>query len=485
MTLAFGCTLIGVCIDYPIHYVSHHGLLPSSSADGPYASLRRIWAAILMGALTSMAGFIVFVGSDFPAVRQIGAFSASGILGALITTRVLLPPLMPDEPRVRDFHARALARAAGLLGAMGRRRAILVAILALAAAVSAVGLQRAQWQDDIFALGLPPRPSWHEEDKRVRARVSQMDAGRFVVALGVDAESALRSNDAVFTRLAEARAAGRIEDFRSLHPFLTSNSLQERNLAALEQHPELPERMLAALRAEGFRSEAFQPFVRALEAEVPSPLRFEDLEASPLAPIVAPFRVDLRNRVAILTFLKGVTNAEELSALLADLDDVHYFEQRSFLTEIAGQHRLRALELVGVGLAVVAALLWARDRSLRVTLVTLAPCLVAAALTLALLSLMGIPLNLLHLLGVLLVLSIGVDYAIFLVASGPEAGTRAATLLGLCLACASTCLAFGLLAFSSFPALRALGLSTSIGAVLSLVMAPTVLLLLGPHEDAA
>jgi len=98
---------------------------------------------------------------------------------------------------------------------------------------------------------------------------------------------------------------------------------------------------------------------------------------------------------------------------------------------------------VGVGLAVVAALLWARDRSLRVTLVTLAPCLVAAALTLALLSLMGIPLNLLHLLGVLLVLSIGVDYAIFLVASGPEAGTRAATLLGLCLACASTCLAFG------------------------------------------
>jgi len=91
----------------------------------------------------------------------------------------------------------------------------------------------------------------------------------------------------------------------------------------------------------------------------------------------------------------------------------------------------------------------------------------------------------LALLGVLLVLSIGVDYAIFLVASGPEAGTRAATLLGLCLACASTCLAFGLLAFSSFPALRALGLSTSIGAVLSLVMAPTVLLLLGPREDAA
>ena len=33
MTLAFGCTLIGVCIDYPIHYVSHHGLRPSSSAD--------------------------------------------------------------------------------------------------------------------------------------------------------------------------------------------------------------------------------------------------------------------------------------------------------------------------------------------------------------------------------------------------------------------------------------------------------------------
>jgi predicted exporter len=483
MTLAFGSTLIGVCIDYPLHYLSHHVLLPA--ADGPYASLRRVWGAIAMGAATTMAGFIVFAGSDFPAVRQIGAFSATGILGALITTRVLLPPLMPVAREISRLQASTLELIARLLEGMGRRRVAPGTILLLASGVVVVGLPRAQWQDDVFALDIPPEQSWLEEDARVRAQVSQMDAGSFVVAFGDDAESALRRNDDVFARLERARDAGRIERFRSLHPFLYSAQLQRRNLAALSELPDLPERTLDALEAEGFRREAFQPFARAIEAEAPPPLRFDDLAGSPLADMVAPFRIDLENRTAILTFLKGVTSSEELTALFADLDGVHYFEQRRFLAKIIGHYRWRTVTLVGVGLIAVAALLYTRYRRIRTALATLAPCLLAAALTLALHSLLGIRINLLHLLGLLLVLSIGVDYAVFLLASGPHPPTRAAAMLGLCLACLSTCLAFGLLATSSFPALRALGSSTFIGVLLSLILAPSVLVLMEPARESA
>ena len=49
----------------------------------------------------------------------------------------------------------------------------------------------------------------------------------------------------------------------------------------------------------------------------------------------------------------------------------------------------------------------------------------------------------------------------------------------LVIGCATTLLAFGLLALSSFPALRALGAATAIGVLASLVLAPTLLILVG------
>ena len=82
-----------------------------------------------------------------------------------------------------------------------------------------------------------------------------------------------------------------------------------------------------------------------------------------------------------------------------------------------------------------------------------------------------------HLLALLLVLSIGVDYAVFLLASPRDAGARAASAFSLVVACASTLLAFGLLSLSSFPALRPLGVTTGLGAVMNTAKA-------GPGSNA-
>ncbi len=365
----------------------------------------------------------------------------------------------------------------------------------MAAGVAVLGLSRLSWQDDVYALSVPPRADWLQEDNRVRERVSQMDVGRFVVAVGDDEQEALRLNDEVHQRLLVAREQGLLEGFRSLHTFLFSAELQQRNLRSLAARPALVGDLSNALEDAGFRSEAFAPFAQALADEAGESLQYSELVASPLADLVTPFRVDLEGRVAILTFLSGVSDGERLAALLAEgvgggqgaeqtrgAAKIHYFEQKSFLQEVYGRYRARTTGLILVGLVAVLALLQLRYRSVRLALATAVPALASAATTLALLSLFAIPINLLHMLGLLLVLSIGVDYAIFLVASGADAKERAASMLSLCVACASTCLAFGLLSVSSFPALQALGLTTGIGVLLSLLLAPGVLLLVDPNE---
>ncbi|MCA9686367.1 MAG: hypothetical protein KC457_29640, partial [Myxococcales bacterium] len=66
----------------------------------------------------------------------------------------------------------------------------------------------------------------------------------------------------------------------------------------------------------------------------------------------------------------------------------------------------------------------------------------------------------------------------FLVESREHPGEVAATVLSLLACCLSTVLAFGLLAMSSNPALRAIGLTTGLGVLASLLLAPTALILL-------
>jgi len=73
----------------------------------------------------------------------------------------------------------------------------------------------------------------------------------------------------------------------------------------------------------------------------------------------------------------------------------------------------------------------------------------------------------------------GVDYGVFLAESRDDPGGLAATLLSVLVACLSTVLAFGLLAMSASPALRALGLTVGLGVLLSLVLAPAAMLLGG------
>jgi len=473
LTLAFGSTLIGVCIDYPVHLLTHYALEPR--AGGVDRVLRRVSAALLMGALTTVAGFGGIAWSGFPGVREVGIFSGVGVLAALAATFVLVPPLTPVGVRMPPLAKRWAHALRSSVAWLDARRRMLWVVPALGVALLVVGLPRVVWLDDVFELNVPAEPGWLEEEQAVRSLVSRMDSGRFVVALADDTEAALALNDRLFVRLEEARSRGLLKDFQSLHRFLFSAELQRRNLEVLVTSPALAPRLERALSQQGFRAAAFAPFETAVESSPAEPLRLDDLKRSPLRDLVTTFHVELEDRVAILTLVREVEDPAALAAALDDLEDVHFFDQRTFLSELYARYRERTLELLAAGFLAVTVLLVIRYRSLVLGLVVVTPATLASLGTLAVLAIAGTPINLLHMLGLIMVLSIGVDYSIFLMEER-QGEHVSGTLLGMAIAGISEILGFGLLAFSSFPALSALGSTATIGVLGCLALSPAVLL---------
>jgi len=69
-----------------------------------------------------------------------------------------------------------------------------------------------------------------------------------------------------------------------------------------------------------------------------------------------------------------------------------------------------------------------------------------------------------------LVLSIGVDYSIFLDAAEGSESARASAGSSILVAAGSTSVAFGLLCLSSHPVLRSLGAAVCVGVLLSMAL---------------
>jgi predicted exporter len=102
----------------------------------------------------------------------------------------------------------------------------------------------------------------------------------------------------------------------------------------------------------------------------------------------------------------------------------------------------------------------------------------AALCVAALLALAGRQLTILHLIGLLLVVAVGSNYALFFcrrgadAAASPDGGAateKTLTMASLAVANLGTVIGFGLLAFSQVPVLEALGTTVAPGAFLALL----------------
>jgi len=84
---------------------------------------------------------------------------------------------------------------------------------------------------------------------------------------------------------------------------------------------------------------------------------------------------------------------------------------------------------------------------------------------------MGHLLSLFHLIALLLVMGIGIDYSLFFNRQEVDEEDRQRTLHSLLVCAISTVMVFGILASSEIPVLKAIGLTVSIGVFFSFLAA--------------
>ena len=473
MTLGFGTTLIGEAVDYAIYLFVQR----SGTPDGKDFS-QRFWPTVRLGVLTSVCGFAALTFSGFTGLAQLGLYSIAGLVSAALVTRWVLPDLLP-----RNFHVRDVTPLGRRLQqAVRQLRRGRTALLALTlAGVLLLGLRHATlWNHELGALSPVPL-STQALDTELRADMAASDVRYLLVLRAPDAQTALRRCEQLLPALDRLVAAGQLAGFMAPCRYLPSLATQSARQQALPDAPTLRRDLDRALQGLPVRSAYFAPFLADVEAARKRPLlQAADLQAASFSLALDMSLTQTADHLSALIQLRAPTlgpNAHvieadrvrrELGALLDD--QTVLLDLKAASASLYHQYLDQALLLSGIGLLAIALLLTLQLRSLQRVVSVFLPLFAAVVLVASGLHLAGVRMNLLHLVGLLLIVAVGSNYALFfdtLDASGGDSSPQ--TLASLLFANLTTMAGFGLLAFSDVPVLKSIGVTVGPGAFAALV----------------
>jgi len=464
ITLAFGFTLFGVAVDYPLHVFSH------GRGRQAHEAIRAVWPTLRIGAVSTIIAYLSVSLSGSRGLAQLGILSSVGLLVAVLATRSLLPALMTPaaagEPR-DTTHAPMAMRPA-------LRHGIWIAVALIGGAIIAGTLlaRGSIWSNDLSTM-TPIAPEKLRRDTELRTALGAPDIRHLIALRAATEQAALEATETLAAELDAARRDGLIDGFRVVTDLLPSRRTQLRRRDAVRAIGAPADFVRQAVGGTPFRADGFAPFTAALAATVAQePLDAADFEGSALAGYIDAHLAFDDGRWTSFATLFGLTDPEALAALLRErYPQATLVDLKSASQALVLRYRQRIQFVLFASLALILGFLtWRVGWSARLGWIV--GTLTASMLgTIALHATWAAPLTIFNLIALVLVAGLGLDYGLFMSRTEDDAEQAAQTRHAVLVCVCSTLIAFLILAFSSVPILASLGTTVAIGVALNYAVA--------------
>ena len=459
IVLAFGFTLLGVAIDYPLHLYSH------PSARG------AVWPTLWVGVSSTLLAYAAFLLGGAAGIAQLGLFAVVGTGVAALAAAWLVPASAFKVSLARPGTNAPL------------RHWPWIAVLLLATPFL---LLRTPFSDDLAALTPVPKATL-AADAELRRRMGSSDMGRVILVHGHNLDTALVNTERAIEHLDAAVQAGELAGYTSIVSLLPSRALQQRRLTALRElvGGDGNYGMFAsAASAVGFAPAAFRPFhdaslavaaqgAQGAQGAQEEWLTYEDLRATPeLKPLVDAHLIKADDGWVSLVFLRGISaDSAAIGERLATLEDVELLRIKEASRSLLASFRERLLTILGSAAVLIGVLLLLLTRSLGRTIWLLGTIAAAVLVSTSMGAWLRGGLSLFELIALALVAGLGLDYGLFSSRTSRNAVEAANTDRAVLICALSSGLVFGILAFSTTPALHRIGMTVAVGVAVAYILA--------------
>ena len=451
LTLVIGTSLVGVLIDFPLHW------LAGSLFDRkwlPLLTMQKLRFTFFISLLVTLLGYGLLAFTHLPILQQTALFSAVSLITALLATQLFLPYLFYRyQPTTLLSERRTFNLIQKGLNTFANKRFNKGILLIISFLVLGGGI-KSSWHDDIRQWVSMPQSMLNEA--KTIGELTGVDLGSQYFLLTAENEALLLEKDAKLSK----QLAQRNITFKSLSQWILPLT-EQKQFAEHLQHISADD--YAVLNDIGVPTEKIQQNLTALSQRKPLTLSealntqlgqaWKMLYLGELAP----------NQVASIIKISQADSATMQA--LANNQDIFWQDKRAYLNQAFKEAKEQAAWLKIISFAIAGLLLWKVFETKTSIRILFIPC-IAILGTIAILGWIGLPIGLFSMFGLLLVSAIGIDYAVYMKTVHEELSHKRITLT---LAACTTLISFLLLAISSTPAVATFGISVSIGVIISLL----------------
>ncbi|EGH71772.1 hypothetical protein PSYAR_14552, partial [Pseudomonas syringae pv. aceris str. M302273] len=341
MTLVLGSSLIGVAVDYPLHYLSKSwSLKPWRS----WPALRLTLPGLSLSLITSCIGYLALAWTPFPALTQIAVFSAAGLIGAYLTAVCLLPALLAN---VEISPAQWPLKLAQLM--LDCRAALLLRIstpilLVLLLAFCGGGLWHLTTKNDIRQWVAAPQ-ALTDEAQAIARITGYQPTSQFFLVRGKDQQQLLDRQSELTQRLDQLVSMDKLQGYMALNQLLDSPAEQQATRDALGKLPQY----WAPLVQLGVPASALKAELAQLQA-----LPTQDVDQALQGPLSEPWRTlwlgptrddNGDQGVASIVSLRGMNSMALLRVQAIGLEGVQLVDRLGELNEVFAHTQISAAEL--------------------------------------------------------------------------------------------------------------------------------------------
>lgn len=461
IALVFGASLIGVAVDYSLHFVSK---LQALTSHNQYAVvLRQLILPMALGLGTSILSYACLFQSNLKVLNEIAVFSMTGLLMSWLFVcvvypvyfRKLLPAQSPLISVIADLPSRFWKK---------KYYAALAGVLLIT--LMASGFYLIKLSDEVKTFYKPPADLLASE-QYLQKKLKNISLHQYLLLRASDEESLLQLEERVSQSLDQLVDKGELGAYMALSQQVPSIKTQIENRSLLKKHVYQKEALLDQLTHNLELGDEFSSNARAEFENADSFLYLDDWikHARPDQKILWVGKAG--NQVASIITLKAINNAQSLNAI-ADQHAILFVDKVQSISNSIHQLTSQAIKWLLISYLVIFSVFVIYFRRFSVLILPLVP-LTASLLALAVLSCFSIPINLFHIFGCYLILGFGIDYAIFYFFGHKN---DSAVQYGTFLAAMTSVMSFGFLSFSSTPMVQSFGLILLLGCVFSLLISP-------------
>ncbi|MFC2331111.1 MAG: MMPL family transporter [Treponema sp.] len=458
LTLVFGTSLIGSCIDYSLHYF----ITWKANTDlNSGAEIRNhLFKGLTLSVISTVLCYFILVFAPFNLLKQMAVFSMSGIMSSFLTV-LCIYPYIPVPKTGRKIKLVRFIKTPEWYNKKIVGRCVVTGMFIVS--IAALIIFRSNLKIENKVNRLYKLEGRELENEKEAAKILQYSPSGWFIVSGDTAEETLRNEEKLSARLKEINAGKEKGGFVCTSAFVPSIEKQKASRAAAAKLLPLAKNQYEALGYEPELSVKLQEdfnlsaedFV-VLGKNVPA-----FLESS----VSSAWIGEIKGKYYSVVLPVSVTDEGAYRNLADEIDGIYFInkinDMNKDLDELS-KMILMFFAVVYVILFVVLKFFYTWKHTFKIISVPLLIVLFEAAIFAA----ASIPFEFFSITGMILVFGLGLDYVIYMIENDKrkdESENAKLEPFAIALSFITTAISFGALALSSFIPVHMIGLSILIG----------------------